>query len=125
MKSSFLKPVIVGTIVFLLIAFLMRSHYSTRSAKHNLEDLKSEVDSLRSVAESYTILRSKYDSLYANLDGTRLKMVELQNKINGLTENQVLNLKTIKSELHSIVDDLDSINAIPLAKSSDLDSLKF
>ena len=123
--KSFAKQAIIGVIVLLVVGFFLRSQYSIKTAKENIQSLKEQVDSLRKISSNYTLLKLSYDSLYANMEGSKRKLTELQEKINTLSVSQISSLKTIKSELTLIAKDLDSLNSIPTIKPTTLDSLRF
>lgn len=117
------------TLIIILLAVaayaLFSKNTSIKKAKVQVDELTLQVDSLRSIAQTYSSLKVKYDSLYAQLEGTRDGLGKIKEKLEALKKTQTGNLTTIRGELLSLIEQIDTVKFTAPANSIDLDSLKF
>ncbi len=125
MSSNAIKTALIIILLAVAAYALFSKNNSIKKAKEQVDELTLQVDSLQSIAQTYDSLRMKYDSLYVQLEGTRDGLGKIKEKLEALKKAQTGSLTTIRGELLSLIEQIDTVKFTAPAHSTDLDSLKF
>ncbi len=124
MSSSAIKTTLIIILLAIAAYALFSKNNSIKKARVQVNALTLQVDSLRAISQTYSKLEQKYDSLYVQLEGTREGLDKIREKLEALKKTQTGSLTSIRGELLTLIDQYDTIKALPVSED-DLDSLKF
>jgi predicted nucleic acid-binding Zn-ribbon protein len=125
MSSSAIKTTLIIILLATAAYALFSKNNSIKKARVQVNALTLQVDSLRAISQTYSELEQKYDSLYGQLEGTREGLDKIREKLEVLKKTQAGSLTSIRGELLTLIDQYDTIKALPSVSKDDLDSLKF
>lgn len=125
MNKGRIKTIVVILLIAVMGYVVFSGNASLKEARRLTNEMKTELDSLRTISGAYVKLQKSYQKLYTDLSQTRNEIARVRQKMKTISESHTASVTLIQEKLNGLILEYDSIEMQVDADTTDINVIIF